>query len=363
MLMCLLMIVSVQCFWNTGQWNHRFPVQANVADWGSSRLIPANYDQVESLAAASLIEALTSSSNSTENKLFSIDVLTPGLNPKLEQKASLQQELLFSLALSLLPSLFSYFCVNVAFNEDADNSEEIIQYVFSSAGDAAGFGKYCRQSRVKFLYPVKLTAIESAVSSLASSTTARCAVFINAKNNVGDPVIREVQKICEENSKITFIFLNCDLSEKVASMRDRLIREKFRTSIKPVFYFRNLVEIVRPSLTPFEIGAILFTPRNAWQVFAVNEGDIVGPGSLNRYMKQAAFKKNPGDPTGVNPPRFVLAGNYPNDPPQRGDIDSILAKATFSVNRNAEAGSLRISENEPVLTVESAKSFIRNYNR
>ena len=46
-----------------------------------------------------------------------------------------------------------------------------------------------------------------------------CALFITTKNNVGDPVIRTVQSICETYPTVTAIFLNCDLRDRVTSGR------------------------------------------------------------------------------------------------------------------------------------------------
>ena len=45
-------------------------------------------------------------------------------------------------------------------------------------------------------------------------------------------------------------------------------------------------------------------------VFQFDSTLLNGLGSLNRYMKQAAFSKSKGDPTQFNPPRFLLAKTY-----------------------------------------------------
>lgn len=320
-----------------------FSCHDKTNSWGSTNLVPSSYNEVESLASKSLFEQLNNLTYSQCN-LFAIDVLTPGLNPKLEQKAFLQQEILFELTLSLLPTLFSKYAE--------------IQLMFPSVGDAAGFQKYCHQSQISF--PDNNSIILSGLTLPSLSATVECIVFVNAKNNVGDPVIREIQKIYVSNMSKAFIFLNCDLSEKVASMRDRIERDKFRSLIKQTFYFRNLVEIIRPTLVPFETGVLMYTTtKNQWEIFAVNEDDIFGPGSLNRYIKyQAVFKRSPKDPTVYNPPRFVLAGRYESSgPPLREDIDSILSKAVYSAKRDAQVPTVTFNLLNKDKSVESVTSF------
>ena len=73
--------------------------------------------------------------------------------------------------------------------------------MFPSTGDAAGFLKFCRQTNS--ILPESLTVSGLDIRSL--NPDAECVVFVNAKNNVGDPVIRDVQNICERNNKITYL--------------------------------------------------------------------------------------------------------------------------------------------------------------
>ena len=61
--------------------------------------------------------------------------------------------------------------------------------------------------------------IDVSLGRLSSSDD--CAIFIATKNNVGDPVIRTVQAICEIYTNLTAIFLNCDLSDRVTSGKDK----------------------------------------------------------------------------------------------------------------------------------------------
>jgi hypothetical protein len=64
-------------------------------------------------------------------KRLSIDILTPGLNPKLEQKAILLQEYLFDLLISVISVL------SLKFSQ--------VRLLFPSIGDAASFQKYHRK--------------------------------------------------------------------------------------------------------------------------------------------------------------------------------------------------------------------------
>ena len=84
-----------------------------------------------------------------------------------------------------------------------------------------------------------------------------CVVFVTAKNNVGDPDIKEVDKICSAYEDTTYVFLNCDLSDRVTTgMTEKSVRDAFRNTIQPAFYFRNIVKTNRPSMVPSELGVI-----------------------------------------------------------------------------------------------------------
>jgi hypothetical protein len=104
---------------------------------------------------------------------------------------------------------------------------------------------------------------------------------------------------------------------------------------------------------PIEVGAIIFQPSKGWQVFAVNDDDIFGPGSLNRFMKQAVFKRDVADPTSFNPPQMVLAGSFASKP-GRDDFDDILAKAVFSARRNLSTKYAKENVNSDELSGNSA---------
>lgn len=87
----------------------RLRLYMSIPDRGtlwSKTLLPSNYEQVEKLMAEAVSDALDDPRHS---RRLSIDLLTPGLNPKLEQKAMLFQEYLFDLVVALIPVLSERF--------------------------------------------------------------------------------------------------------------------------------------------------------------------------------------------------------------------------------------------------------------
>lgn len=309
---------------------------------GVNNIVPSSYYEVEKLLTKSIIEVFSNfnnnndNSNSNSNTLYSIDMLTPGLNPKLEQKAIIQLELLFSLLTVVCPILSSIY--------------SDIRLQFPSTGDAAGFQKYCLQTNKKIPDNCILEMVadkydnrnlDCDLESINCSND--CVVFISIKNSVGDPLIDSIRKYCEQRNGLTAIFLNCDLSDKTTvGLQLKGQRDLFRNSIKSLFYFRNIVSISRPTLNPIEKGAIIYTPSTKWQLFAVNDDDIYGPGSLNRYCKVNTFMKDKRDKTSFDPPRFVLAGVF-NDMPKRDEVDGCLEKAYYSMSNGISLVQEKVS--------------------
>lgn len=78
-------------------------------------------------------------SQTPPKKLLSIDLLTPGLNPKLENKAILYQEYLFDIVTSIIPVITA---------QHESGKIRTAKFMFSSTGEAAGFQKYCYQMRI-----------------------------------------------------------------------------------------------------------------------------------------------------------------------------------------------------------------------
>lgn len=279
--------------------------------------VPASYDAVESLLVDSLKTSLPKISSSDQKKFF-IEVRTPGLNDKIEQSAIVSKDLLFDLCKTMInPILQSY---------------PFAKFMFPSSGDAAGFQAYCSRRQIN----IPSTIILTDIATDRVTPEDRCLLLIGARNNVGDPVIRTVQQITDANPLATCILVNCDLSDRVTTgMTSRTLRDNYRASFQPLFYFRNLVTIMRPSQVPLERGALMYTPSDGWTVYAVDQSRIVGPGSLNRFMRTAAFYRSKGDPTASDPPEFMLAGSY-TDMPKRDEIDETLTRAAVKLERMLE---------------------------
>ena len=212
-------------------------------EW-SKEGVPACYADAATLMTSALLVALAPQAGG--RKLLSVDMLTPGLNPKLEQKALLSQEQLFDLVRSIIPAL------------GESGRFRQVALMFPSMGDAAGYQKYAFQVKA----PVPDWAVLTEVGVEYVPPDADCAVFITAKNNVGDPVISTIRDIVDAHPALTCVFLNCDLRDKVTTgIVARGARDAFRASIEPAFYFRNVVQVVRPTLVPIELGALTYTPR------------------------------------------------------------------------------------------------------
>jgi hypothetical protein len=96
----------------------------------SKTLTPNDYESVQKNMIRSLAKTLDLE---PEKKRLTVDVLTPGLNPRLEQKAILMQEYLFRLVMAACGP------TSKKFNR--------VQLLFPSIGDAAGFNKYMSQMR------------------------------------------------------------------------------------------------------------------------------------------------------------------------------------------------------------------------
>jgi hypothetical protein len=248
--------------------------------------------------------------DSSTSRKFYIEFRTPGLNDKIEQAAIVSKELLFQLARVVMPSLLGQF--------------GSVKLMFPSSGDAAGFQAYCRRQGISIPEAVVLTDIS--LDRVSADDT--CLVLIGARNNVGDPVLRTVKSITDTYASAVCILLNCDFSDRVTTgMTDRTMRDTYRATFKPLFYFRNLVAIMRPSQIPLERGVLIYTPSDSWSLFAVDDSRIEGPGSLNRFMRTAAFLRAPSDPTARSPPEFMLAANFA-DMPKRDEIDDELTRAS-----------------------------------
>ena len=305
-------------------------------------IVPADYTSAFRLLEECVYEGIVDASSN--GQLLAVDMLLPGLNPKLEQKAILRTEYLFKLVASLMPILSSQF------------SETLL--AFQSIGDAAGFQKYAFQTNTA----IPASIVVGDVSTERVTQNTECVLFIASKNHVGDPVLKTIQSIVTSRPDLIGIFLNCDLSDKVTTgMTTRSERDAFRSRIRPLFHLRNIVTIARPSLTPIEVGALTYTKKAGWRIFAVNQDDIVGPGSLNRFCDQPVFARQPDDPTALNPPGFILCGEYGASQPKRDDIDAAMSRADGMAARYAQAEATRLSQRRglgAIVTVQEASAML-----
>eukprot|EP01042_Synura_sphagnicola_P029958 gene29958-38609_t len=155
-------------------------------------------------------------------------------------------------------------------------------------------------------------------------------------------------------------------------MRTKEIRNAFRNSIQPVYYFRNVVRIQRPSLEPVELGALRFAypgletgETTQWELYAAERGNRMdGPGCLNRFMRRAVFRRKPEDATVENPPRFLLVAKYPKYP-TREMLDKGIGEASGAVARlqrlesNPSSVSVTASQRAPSTSSSSVSSVNR----
>lgn len=127
--------------------------------------VPSGLREASDLLRASLSQSL---SLTPPKKLLSLDLLTPGLNPKLENKAVLYQEYLFDIVTSIIP---------VIKNEHDAGRFRSVKFMFSSTGEAAGFQKYCFKMGISIPDCLELTDTDGK----RISNTDDCVVFIAAR--------------------------------------------------------------------------------------------------------------------------------------------------------------------------------------
>lgn len=110
--------------------------------------VPSGLRESKQLLQLSLSESL---SQKPHKKLLSVDLLTPGLNPRLENQAICLQEYLFDVITSIIPS----FTIQ---NENGNFRR--VKFMFSSSGEAAGFQKYCQQNGVQIPLYMELSELD-----------------------------------------------------------------------------------------------------------------------------------------------------------------------------------------------------------
>lgn len=111
-------------------------------------VVPSGLQEAASMLKLSLSQTL---SQTPPKKLLSVDLLTPGLNPKLENKAILYQEYLFDIVTSIIPVITA---------QQESGKIRTAKFMFSSTGEAAGFQKYCYQMRIQIPEYLGLTDLD-----------------------------------------------------------------------------------------------------------------------------------------------------------------------------------------------------------
>lgn len=127
--------------------------------------VPSGLREATDSLKASLSQSL---SLTPPKRLLSLDLLTPGLNPKLENKAVLYQEYLFDVVTNIIPVL----------KDEHDMGRfRSAKFMFSSTGEAAGFQKYCYKMGISLPDYLGLTDTDGR----RVSETDDCIVFIAAR--------------------------------------------------------------------------------------------------------------------------------------------------------------------------------------
>jgi hypothetical protein len=114
----------------------RFASNEDISTAPRGSAVPASLQDAAQLMKQSLTQSLN---QFPPKKLLSLDLLTPGLNPKLENKAILYQEYLFDIITTLIPAITA---------EHEAGKIRTAKLMFGSTGEAAGFQKYCYQMSI-----------------------------------------------------------------------------------------------------------------------------------------------------------------------------------------------------------------------
>ena len=129
------------------------------------KVVPSGLQEAAALMKSSLSESL---SQSPSSKLLSLDLLTPGLNPKLENKAILMKEYLYDIATAIIPAITA---------QHKSGKFRTAKFMFSSIGEAAGFQKYCYQMEIQVPSFLEFTDLDGR----RISDDDDCIVFVAAR--------------------------------------------------------------------------------------------------------------------------------------------------------------------------------------
>ena len=162
-----------------------------------------------------------------------------------------------------------------------------MKLLFASIGDAAAFRRYAanqvnhegrqelRGILSTFGKNIILTDLRGGGLNPINSridASDRFALVIAAKNLVGDNCLATIKDITESYHNLNCLLINCDIEDKVSTgMTERTKRDVYRAQFKQIYYFRNIVRIERPSLMPYELGALTYSiDSSEWKLYACN---------------------------------------------------------------------------------------------
>lgn len=212
-----------------------------------------------------------------------VNLLTPGLNPALEDTYPYSESALCdAAALLALAAVRAY------------PAAPHVALLFKSAGNAASARAYYTSpaSPAPSSFAEALAAGDISIGSFAGRDAARprpdaaapcppraVVVVVNPVSARGDPVVADVRALVEageaaapDTAPTAHVLLNPDFDADVSAlgMRDRAERDSFLKSFESSYYLRTLASIARPSLLATERGALLRAAPGRYGVFALD---------------------------------------------------------------------------------------------
>lgn len=253
-----------------------------------------------------------------------VNLLTPGLNPALEDTFPYSESTLCdAAALLALAAARSY------------PTAPHVALLFKSAGNAASARSYYTSpgSPAPPDIASALAAGDVSIESFAGRDAARpgsdvaapcppraVVVIVNPVSARGDPVVADVRSLVEAGeaaaadiAPTAHILLNPDFDADMSALgvRDRAARDALLASFDDAYYLRTLASIARPSLLATERGALLRAAPGRYGVFALDASgayDLVKEFDErpNRNQVTDAFEK-PAVARDMNTPRSPQA--------------------------------------------------------
>jgi len=228
--------------------------------------IPMSPDEVVKQAQESLSSAVAAGV-----RKIRCDLLTPGLNPILEDRFPFDEKQIFGIAFQLaetFPTLKTTM-------------------LFESQGTAASAQAYYQRQRGSLPPNIRLgvtagkqvirdniQAGQDVTPDVSADDPADIYFVVRPKNSRGDSVILAVEQAVEKVDGATWVLLNPMLDDAgdAAGIGERDRQRAFLSQFESAYQFRGLFTIQRPSLVPRERGLILHTFGSTWATFRFNQG-------------------------------------------------------------------------------------------